>query len=242
MKLSVLFPVAAVAAAFMAIAPAKADILDTKTVVDSYWMPKHRDATDKAGYVEKHVKSFLSVAGKDGRLDRHDLERQRNAGVERIQLRARLDFLYIDNDLDGTITFDEIQAFDYSGQGTATERMARYDLNKDGVVSEREWLEVKLVEAEANKGGPDYTQLEFDRYWSVDPNQDRSLTTEEYRTAVGSLYDQYDIDGDGKMSDEEMGAWRNVVLASEITKLLKQYPELKDSGLTPVPEAQEEFR
>jgi Ca2+-binding EF-hand superfamily protein len=212
---------------------AQADILSPENVSDTYWLPKHREPNDRDAWIKMHVKRFDRLAGKDGILDERDLARQRQASDERTELRSRLSFLELDDDIDGTVSFEEMDASDFS-DGARDEdmnvRFARIDDNKDGIVSEREWIaEGFRQQAERDKVNHDYTAYEFARYWGVSPTQAKVLTSNEYQTALGQLYDHYDQNRDGQLSKDEMGAWQNAALSVELVKLFNDYPELKKS-------------
>ena len=210
--------------------PAYADILSQENISDSYWLPKQREPDDRMSWVKMHLKRFDLLAGKDRILDEADLARQRQVSGERTDLRSRLEFLSVDEDIDGTISIEEMSEFDFSDGARSEDmnvRFARIDGNNDGVVSEREWLEEGVrQQAKRDKGNPDYTAYEFKRYWGVSPKDDKSLSSAEYEAALGQLYDLYDQNGDGKLSKAEAESWQKTVLAVELVKLLKEYPEL----------------
>lgn len=214
-------------------APACADILSPENIADTYWLPKQKEPTARVSWINMHLKRFDRVAGKDGILDENDLARQRQVSDERTELRSRLSFLNMDDDIDGTVSFEEMDASDFS-DGARNEdmkvRFARIDVNKDGIVSEREWIaEGFRQQAERDKINHDYTAIEFKRYWGVDPNQNKSLTSTEYASALGQLYDHYDQDRDGQLSKDEVDAWQKAVLAVELVKLFNDYPELRNN-------------
>ncbi len=227
------FAAAVTVALVTSTAPAYADILSPENIADTYWLPKQKEPTDRVSWIKMHLKRFDRVAGKDGILDENDLARQRQVSDERTELRSRLSFLNMDNDIDGTVSFEEMDASDFS-DGARDEdmkvRFARIDENKDGIVSEREWItEGFRQQAERDKVNHDYTASEFGRYWGVDPNQNKSLTSTEYESALGQLYDHYDQDGDGELSKDEADGWQKAVLAVELVKLFKDYPELRNN-------------
>lgn len=224
-------PAALAFSIFASFAPAHANILSAENLSDTYWLPKHREPNDRTPWIQMHLKRFMLLAGKDGRLDEQDLARQRKAGDERTELRARLSFLSVDNDLDGTITLDEMKEFDFS-DGARTEdpavRFTRIDESKDGIVLEREWFDEEFrQQAKRDKLNHDYTGSEFAQYWGVDPKKDKVLTSDEYEAALGQLYDQYDADKDGHLSETEADKWQSAVLTTSLVDILKEYPEFK---------------
>jgi hypothetical protein len=232
MNVSKLLPAVLAVSIFSSLTPAQANILSAEYVSDTYWLPKHQEPKDRLPWVQMHLKRFMLLAGKDGALDEQDLGRQHKAGDERAELRARLSFLSVDNDLDGTMNFDEMKEFDFSDGSRAeeaSERFARIDQNKDGSVSGAEWIDEEFrQQATRDKLNHDYTGSAFAQYWGVDPNQDKVLTSAEYEAALRQLYDHYDADKNGRLSETEADTWQKTVLATSLVEILEQYPELKE--------------
>jgi hypothetical protein len=217
--------------AAISVSPVKADTLSPQILTDSFWLPKQREPTKKAAWVKMHIENFRLLAGKDDTLDESDLTRQRQASKERTELRARISFLSLDNDLDGTITLEEMTKFNIFDEGAtnegAVEKFTRADENKDNEVSKREWINDKLRQQFArDKENHDYVAIDFNRYWSLNPFGKKSLTVDEYEASLGQIYHNYDTNQDDNLSDVEARAWQLAVVVVGIEKLTTDYPEL----------------
>lgn len=232
MKFSKLIYLAVAISLLTGVAPTAADILFPENTSDSYWLPKNNEPSDKVAWVSMHMKSFISLAGKDGKLDEDDLARQRKASEERTELRSALSFLSVDHNLDETVTLAEMETFDFSDEAQSEnlgKRFARFDKNNDGNISRQEWRDEAIREqAERDKENHDYTAYDFARYWGVNPSQRKVTTSAEYEIALGRLYDHYDKDKDGLLSEAEADVWQKAVMTRGLIELFEQYPELRD--------------
>jgi Ca2+-binding EF-hand superfamily protein len=110
-------------------------------------------------------------------------------------------FRKMDADKDGTLTRDEIEAFDRAvsmvkAQAKNRQLFARLDADRNGQLSAAEFS--RLASPAPVNAAPMMTRMDL--------NRDKSLTLVEYRTATLSNFDRLDADKNGIVTPAEMQA------------------------------------
>lgn len=165
-------------------------------------------------YLDQYVAQMLNLLSghRDARaaLSRADIDERIKQDVDRRRRDRYLSLVHYDLDFDGTITqFEVAQIMEeerrlqrQSVEGCADEAskwIARYDEDKDGVIS----LKEMSTSADIDRIPRQTDIRRMEALLALDPNNDGKLTTEELEALARKAFATVDRDGDGVLSRDE---------------------------------------
>lgn len=173
-------------------------------------------------YREQYISTILKFVRQNAQnqtsLTQQDFEKRKQTLLTAAKKRQIADIIVYDVDLDGTVTFDEIQdtlfkrhpQLEDSKQTQHLNYIMRdikpVDHNHDGVITYKEMGTLGPKELKKLATGILST---YHAYLSLDPNQDQTLTIEELRHLAEKAFITVDLDRDSIISDKEMTLYKN---------------------------------
>lgn len=153
-------------------------------------------------------------------LDAQDLERQDRQRQTAARSRQISGLLNEDYDSDLKVSFDEIDRFAPGDAETRKRRaeqiLRKYDTDEDGIATLKEAMLLPYNDRSESLAG----------LLAADRNSDGKVTAEELSLLASTIFDRFDSDGDGLISQEEF------VAVSEHRRIYAVAEQMRQAGCT----------